>query len=173
MGKLYIRLHKSLFYIFYILTLLQLYVRYYLISDNHTVPIDQWLITNNTITILVNSVFLLFQMKKVGVLRSVRDTILLRMDKERFQFQLLKISAIGLLLYFLGTYGVLTLLNIHSMVIVKVFIFFIMLNIVLFSFYEWLFNYAICKDKNRNLLMVLPFALNILFHYFIVPLLFY
>lgn len=172
MAKLYRKLFRSPYFLLFTLSILQLYLRRFLIESNSTTPIDQWLIANNTITLLINNAFLLFQVKKIGVLKNIRDTILLRIGKSEFCFQLYKLSFKGLLLYFSLTYIILTVICFDTLSIIPIFAFFIMLNIILFFMYEVLFNYMIVNKMN-TLYIVIPFIVNILFHYVIVPILFY
>lgn len=172
MASLYRRLFKSPYFLLFVLSLIQLYLRRFLIESNSAAPIDQWLITNNTITMLVNNAFLLFQVKKIGVFKNIRDVVLLRIGKDEFYFQLYKLSFKGLLIYFCTTYLFLTIICFKTLSIIPVFIFFIVLNIVIFFIYEILFNYMIVNQKH-TLYIIIPFIFNILLHYVIVPILFY
>lgn len=143
-----------------------------MIQENSITPIDQWLITNNTITLLVNNAYLLFQLKKIGVLKNIRDTILIRIGKDELYYQLYKLSFRGLFIYFSLTYFILTILCFNALSIIPLFVFFIALNLVIFFMYEVLFNYLIVSKKS-TFFIVIPFIMNILFHYVIVPILFY
>ncbi|RGB54652.1 hypothetical protein DW114_12390 [Absiella sp. AM09-50] len=172
MVSLYRRLFKSPYFLLFFLSLIQLYFRRYFIESNYTTPIDQWLITNNTITILVNNAFLLLQVKKMGVLKNVRDMVLIRIGKNNFYFQLYKMSFKGLTLYFFTTYIFLSLLFINTLSIVSTYFVFIILNLVIFSLYEVFFNYMIIEQKS-TLYIIVPFIFNIVFHYVIVPILFF
>lgn len=172
MVRLYKRLFKSLYFLLFILLLVQLYYRRFTTGNNLHTPIDQWLITNHSITMLVNNAFLLFQMKKLGIFKSTRNNVLLRIGKEEFYYQLYKISIINLFIYFLGTYGILTLTNMHSLSIIPLYAFFLMINLILFFAYESLFNFMVI-NQTSSIFICIPFILNIVFHYAVVPLLFF
>lgn len=172
MDKLYYKLLKSPYFVCYILSLLYLYYQRVFIWESSISPFDQWIITSHVVTILVNNTFLLYQMKKVGSIGTIKNNIIIRIGKDNLYKQLYKLSIKDLCIYFIGTYVVLTLIYIHTLTIIPIYIFFIMLNLCLFFFYQVLFNYMIVEGK-KTYYSILPFVLNILFHYLIVPLLFF
>lgn len=172
MDKLYYKLLKSSYFVFFVLSLLYLYYRRIFILENSVSPIDQWMITSHLVTIVVNNTFLLYQMKKVGTIRAIKNNIIVRVGKTNLYKQLNRFSIKDLCVYFIGTYFVLTLIYIQTLTIIPVYIFFIMLNLCFFFFYQILFNYIIVEDK-KTYYSIIPFVLNIVFHYLIVPLLFF
>ena len=172
MDKLYYKLLKSPYFICYILSLLYLYYQRMFIWENSTSPIDQWMITSHIVTIVVNNTFLLYQMKKVGSIRTIKNYIQIRIGRTNLYKQLYQLSMKDLCIYFIGTYIALTLIYIHTLTIIPIYIVFMTLNLCLFIFYQVLLNYIIVEGK-KTYYSILPFVLNILFHYLIVPLLFF
>ena len=168
MHKLFYKYYKSVWFIIYFLMIAQLIVRFFLVEENKTAAIDQWLIMNNTITMLINTAYLLYSYKVIYSFQTMRNSILLRIGEEKMVVKAFQIAIHKLVFYFVATYGILFVINIHSVNSLLIFCFYIALTILLFIGYELLFIYIIFNDQ-ANKYVILPFIINIAVHYILMP----
>jgi len=148
------------------------FIKYEWSSVNISVPIDDWLITNHMITMFTNNAFLIYSFVRTAALERVIDQVIVRIKEERAIAEMIKISCLDILLYISLTYLILLAINSSSIMSLGVVIIFLAMNICLFAIYEILFILTILHRIPLSFALI-PFILNILFHYTVIPMIFY
>lgn len=170
MLKYYFHTLRSFWFLLFIGTTL-LTTASFQFSDK-SIPVDYWIIVNHSITMFANNAFLLYSYVRTEALSRVKNLIIIRKSERTTVNELIKIAIIDLTVYFTGTYFLVLLLNLSNIVAPLQCFIFLLMNLFLFLVYESIFM-LIIMEHIPLICTLVPFALNILFHYTLVPIIFY
>lgn len=170
MLKYYFKSLRSIWFLIYMLTVVFTVISFQL--NQNEIPVDYWVITNHSITMFVNNAFLLYSFVRTEALSRIKNQVIIRMTRRKTILELIRISLFDLLFYFSCAYGLVLLLNLLEIVAPLQCIIFLLINLLFFMAYELIFIFSILEYFEITYTLI-PFVLNILFHYTIVPLLFY
>lgn len=124
----------------------------------------------NYIALILNNLYILYMFFKTKKVKGLYDKIICRIGQKKFFNSYITNSLIDILLYMFITYSIIYLKLGINLNYIVVFIIFLALSFCNFLFQELISNLTFFTRKGSQYI-IYPIMMNLLFHYYIVPLL--
>lgn len=128
------------------------------------------LTSSNYIAIVLNNVYILYIYKKIKKIKSIYDKIICRVGSKKFFYQYLINSFIDIIIYFVIVNFIIYLKIGISLELLNFYIMYMILNFTCFFIMELVSMIAL-NYKNGYKYMILPVIINLVFYYYITPIL--